>query len=226
MGGHTRIAQGTYPRSVLRHLFLLGPVTLGPGQYSLLWHAWKLAGYYLMSVLSPPLGLGGTIRTLSSTLPIFRHAIKVNIATVPVWQDHVGRGASILTMDMCPRQYGYGLPFRSQANANEKPILTKGNIAILPEGNIALAWGGDLVYNDSWKTIYHAVEKTQCGSFAISEFKVYSIVTESTAARMKMPLLKSILPCQRKENERPFSKGGFKVFLEQIWHQHPAAVRE
>ena len=51
-------------------------------------------------------------------------------------------------------------------------------------------------------------------------------VTESTAARMKMPLLKSILPCQRKENERPFSKGGFKVFLEQIWHQHPAAVRE
>ena len=36
------------------------------------------------SVLSPPLGLGGIIRTLSITLPIFRHAIKVNIATVPV----------------------------------------------------------------------------------------------------------------------------------------------
>ena len=62
MGGHTRIAQGTYPRSVLRHLFLLGPVTLGPGQYSLLWHAWKLAGYYLMSVLYPPIQEEVTIR--------------------------------------------------------------------------------------------------------------------------------------------------------------------
>ena len=36
---------------------------------------------------------------------------------------------------MCPGQYGYGLPFRSQANANEKPILPEGSIAILPEGN-------------------------------------------------------------------------------------------
>ena len=42
---------------------------------------------------------------------------------------------SILTVDMCPGQYGYGLPFRSQANANEKPILPLGSIAILPEGN-------------------------------------------------------------------------------------------
>ena len=48
MGGHTRIAQGTYPWSILRHLFLRGPVTLGPGQYSLLWHAWKLKGWYIM----------------------------------------------------------------------------------------------------------------------------------------------------------------------------------
>ena len=150
------------------------------------------------SVLSPPLGLGGIIRTLSITLPIFRHAIKVNIATVPVWQDHVGRGASILTMDMCPRQYGYGLPFRSQANANEKPILTKGNIAILPKGNI-----------DSWKTIYYAVEKTQCGSFASSEFKVYSIVCYRKHCRQVL-----FLHCKlqrTKDDERDWVMGHKKM---------------
>ena len=38
--------------------------------------------YY--SVSSSPLGLGGTIQSLCITLSIFRHAIKVNIATVPV----------------------------------------------------------------------------------------------------------------------------------------------
>ena len=77
----------------------------------------KGRGQYF-SVLSLPLGFGGIIWTLSITLTIFRHAIKVNIALVPVWQDHVGRGVSILTMDMCPGQYGYGLPFRSQAEGN------------------------------------------------------------------------------------------------------------
>ena len=112
-------------------LFLRGPVTLGPGQYWLLWHAWKLKGYNIMGYIGltnwwemycihivPPLGFGGTIWTLSITLTIFRHAIKVNIALVPVWQDHVGRGVSILTMDRCPGQYRYGLPFRSQAEGN------------------------------------------------------------------------------------------------------------
>ena len=81
----------------------------------------KGRGQYF-SVFPPPLGLGGTIRSLCITLPISRHAIKVNIALVQVWQDHAGRGVSILTMGMCPGQCGYGLPFRSQANANEKPI--------------------------------------------------------------------------------------------------------
>ena len=32
-------------------------------------------------------------------------------------------GVLILTMDMCPEQYGYGFLFRTQVNANEKPIL-------------------------------------------------------------------------------------------------------
>ena len=33
--------------------------------------------------------------SLYTTLSIFRHTIKVNIALVPVWQDHVGRGLNI-----------------------------------------------------------------------------------------------------------------------------------
>ena len=56
-------------------LFQRGPVTLAPGQYWLLWHAWKLKSRVLTNVrtippqskrrrqhgkiLSPPLGLGG-----------------------------------------------------------------------------------------------------------------------------------------------------------------------
>ena len=102
-------------------------------------------------------------------------------------------------MDMCPRQYGYGLPFRSQANANEKPILTKGNIAILPKGNI-----------DSWKTIFHAVEKTQCGSFASSEFKVYSIVCYRKHCRQQVLFLHCKLQ-RTKDDERDWVMGHKKM---------------
>ena len=38
----------------------------------------------------------------------------------------------IMTMDMCPEQYGYGLLFRTQGNVNEKPILHRAVLQYCP----------------------------------------------------------------------------------------------